>query len=83
MKKKQAFFHTKNNRVYIHSNMGNTNENSNVNLFLVRLPNKSKKKIEISHITNFSKRQLFCNFPILTEFLDKLLLKQLILSRKV
>ena len=42
---------------------------------------KVKKKIEFSHITNFfRKRQLFCNFPILTEFLDELLLKQLVVT---
>ena len=64
--------------------MGNANENSDINLFLVRLSKKSKTKIEILHITNFFKiDNFFCNFPILTEFLDKLLMVQLVRSRKL
>ena len=44
--------------------MGNINENSDINLFLVRLSKKSKTKIEISHITNFFKiDNFFAIFP--------------------
>ena len=43
-----------------------------------------KKKIEISQITNFDKKDnFFCNFFIATEFLHKLLMVQLVLSRQV
>ena len=42
-----------------------------------------KKRIDVSKITNFSKKDtFFCNFHILTEFLDKLLMVQLVLPGK-
>ena len=61
MKKKPAFFHTKKIASLYFFYMRNTNENSYINFFLVRLSKKSKKN-EISQITNFVKKDnFFCN----------------------
>ena len=63
--------------------MGNTNENSNINLVLVSL-SKKIKKIEISQITIFIKKTTFFgNFQILTEILNEFFMVQLVRSRQV
>ena len=54
--------------------MGNTNENSDINLILVRLSKKVKRRLKfyLAYKEFLRKRQFFCNFHNLTEFSDKL-----------
>ena len=56
MKKKPAFSIPKTIASIYVFKMRNTNDNSNINLFLVRLSNKNKKN-EIFQITNFVKKK--------------------------